>query len=40
MKTIFCIEINHQKFVKTHAPSYSSFRTNLAQKCIANAVEN
>jgi hypothetical protein len=40
MKTIFCVEINHQKIVKTHAASSSSFRTNIAQKCIANAVEN
>jgi hypothetical protein len=40
MKSIYCVEINHQTFEKTHAASSSSFRPNIAQKYIANAVEN
>jgi hypothetical protein len=39
MKSIFCAEINRHRFEKTHAASSSLFNTNIAQKCIANAVE-
>jgi hypothetical protein len=46
MKSIFCVEINHHTFEKTHATSSSSFRTNVTSHrsatagWIANAVEN